>query len=112
LCDENQYVFPKNRHQVTPKRKNEKHPIFKEEKRIVTLLKHLRKENKIGEGLFWKLKPTGSQPLRLYGLVKVHKQDIPLRLVLSMPGSAYHKIGVQVSEWLSVVHECNIKLIF
>ena len=50
----------------------------------------------------------GSQPLRLYGLSKVHKKDIPLRPVLSMLGSAYHKIGKKVSEWLKVVSECNI----
>ena len=31
-----------------------------------------------------------------------------MRQVLSMPGSAYHKIGKQVTDWLSVVDECNI----
>ena len=50
----------------------------------------------------------GSQPPRLYGLAKVHKKDIPLRPVLSMPGSAYHKIGDQIAKWLKVVPECNI----
>ena len=25
-----------------------------------------------------------------------------------MPGSAYHKIGIQVAEWLSAVPECGI----
>lgn len=50
----------------------------------------------------------GSQPPRLYGLAKVHKADIPVRPVLSMPGSSYHKIGKQVAEWLSLVPECQI----
>ena len=50
----------------------------------------------------------GSQPARLYGLAKVHKNDIPVRPVLSMPGSAYHKVAVQVAEWLSRIPECNI----
>ena len=44
----------------------------------------------------------------MHGLAKVHKKDTPLRPVLSMPGSAYHKIAVQVTEWLSVVDECKI----
>ena len=45
---------------------------------------------------------------RLYGLAKVHKKDIPVRPVLSMPGSAYHKVAIKVAEWLSVVPECQI----
>lgn len=29
--------------------------------------------------------------------------------VMSMPGSAYHKIAEQCTEWLSVVEECKIQ---
>ena len=47
----------------------------------------------------------GGQLPRLYGLAKVHKKDIPLRPVLSMPGLPYHKIAQKVTEWLSVVPE-------
>ena len=63
---------------------------------------------KISEELFDRLKPRGSQAPRLYGLAKIHKDNVPLRPVLSMPGSAYHKIACQVTEWLKVVPECNI----
>ena len=55
-----------------------------------------------------KLKPRGSQPARLYGLAKVHKKVTPTRPVLSMPGSSYHNIGLQVAEWLKPVLECQI----
>ena len=41
-----------------------------------------------------------SQPPRFYGLLKVHKDDIPVRLVFLMHGSAYHKVAVQVLQWL------------
>ena len=44
----------------------------------------------------------------LYGLAKIHKQRVPVRPVLSMPGSAYYKISNKISKWLSVVDECNI----
>ena len=93
---------------VLPKRKNEKNPTMKEEELIVDELKTLLKENKIKEKFFDDIKPTGSQPPRLYGLAKIHKQSVPLRPVLSMPGSAYYKIGKQVADWLSVVEECQI----
>ena len=58
--------------------------------------------------LYNQIKPRGSQPARLYGLAKVRKTNTPLRPVVSMPGSAYHKIAVKVTEWLSVVEECKI----
>ena len=92
----------------THKRKNEKHPVLKEEERIVQMLKKLKSENKIKESLYEKLKPIGSQPPRLYGLAKVHKTTTPLRPVLSMPGSAYYRIAKQVADWLSTVKECQI----
>ena len=44
-----------------------------------------------------RLNPGGSQPARLYGLAKLHNKNTPLRPLLSMPGSAYHKIAAQVT---------------
>ena len=93
---------------LTKPRKNAKNPVLKEEERIVSILKNLRNEGKIDIPLYTKLKPRGSQPARLYGLAKVHKTEIPTRPVLSMPGSSYYKIGVQVAEWLKSVPECQI----
>ena len=89
------------------KRKNEKHPIMKEEERITNTLKKMKDRKQITELLFDKLKPVGSQPPRLYGLAKVHKTGLPLRPVLSMPGSAYYRTAKQVADWLSVVKECQ-----
>eukprot|EP00794_Sanderia_malayensis_P010390 gene10390-11471_t len=93
---------------VLPKRKNEKHPVLKEEERITSILKDLRERDKIMGTLYDRLKPVGSQPPRLYGLAKIHKVNVPMRPVLSMPGSAYYKIANQICKWLSVVEECNI----
>ena len=86
-------------------RKNVKHPVLKEEERVKNILTSLLKEGRIDEELYYSMIPRGSQPARLYGLacVKVHKKDIPVRLVLSIPGSSYHKVAVRVEEWLSVV---------
>ena len=93
---------------VVSTRKNAKHPVIKEEERIVTTLQRLRDNESISEELYRKLKPVGSQPARLYGLAKVHKTDTPMRPVLSMPGSSYYKIANCVADWLSVVDECKI----
>ena len=90
------------------KRKNSKDPILKEEERITNTLKSLKADGKISENLYNALKPIGSQPPRLYGLAKVHKDGCPLRPVVSMPGSPYHPIAKKVAEWLSLVPQCNI----
>ena len=93
---------------VVKKRKNEKSPVLKEEERVRNILKSLKTEGKITDELYDSLCPRGSQPARLYGLAKVHKKDTPVRPVLSMPGSAYHKVAEAVAEWLSVVPDCKI----
>ena len=47
----------------------------------------------------YKIRPTGSQRPRMFGLPKIHKQDVPLRSILSMSGSAQH----QLAQWLTSV---------
>ena len=74
---------------VQLERKSEKHTTLKEEERIVTALKKLKESSKVSESIYNILKPTGSQPPMLYGLAKIHKQRVPVRPVLSIPGSAY-----------------------
>jgi len=59
-------------------RKNAKHPLLKEEERIVNTLKTLRDTKIIDKDLYKKWKPRGSQPARLYGLAKVHKKEVPV----------------------------------
>ena len=83
-------------------------PVFKEQERIMEKLKAMKEGGKIDEKTYNRLWPTGSQPARLYGLAKVHKDVVPLRPVLSMPGSVYHPIAEQVTEWLNVVPQCQI----
>ena len=93
---------------VVNTRKNAKNPILKEEDRVINILKDMKEKNHIDDKLYKKLRPSGSQPPRLYGLAKVHKNNIPVRPVLSMPGSAYHSIAQQVADWLEAVPECRI----
>ena len=45
----------------------------------------------------------------MYGLAKVHKVDIALRPIVSMPGTSYHKIGQWISKWLDKIPESHIQ---
>lgn len=58
--------------------------------------------------MFQAVKPIGSQPARFYGLAKVHKKDIPLRPIVSMPRSAYHPLIKQLAKWISKLLEASI----
>ena len=43
------------------------------------------------------IRPTGLQRPRMYGLLKTHKEGIPLRPILSMTGLSHHEFG----KWLA-----------
>ena len=88
--------------------KNGKELCLKEEDRIKSVLQNLHEQGKIDNQTLKDSKSMGGQLPRLYGLAKVHKKNIPLRPVLSMPGSSYHKFVQKATEWLSVVPESKI----
>ena len=58
-------------------------------------LLQLKKESLISKQVYEAIGPTGPQRPRMYGLPKIHKKDVPLRL--SMTGSAQH----QLAKWLT-----------
>ena len=67
------------------------------EKDITMHLKELVKKDILDNKTFSDLVPQGSITPRLYGLPKTHKTGIPLRPILSMVGSHYHKLA----QWLT-----------
>ena len=67
------------------------------------------KNGDIDDELYNHLRPTGSKPAQIYGLSKVHKDDTPLRPIVSIPGTSYDKIGRFVSKWLEKVPESKIQ---
>ena len=92
---------------VTVTRKNGWDLRLKEEDRINFVLQNLHEQGKIDNQTL-NGRSMGGQIPRLYGLAKVHKKNIPLRPVLSIPGSPYQKTAQQVTKWLSVVPESKI----
>ena len=94
---------------VTQTRSNSKDLILRVEERINEELNTLKQSEKISEEMYWKLRSKGGQPPRLYGLAKVHKASVPVRSVLSMPGSPYDNLGTMVTKWLSVIPESQIR---
>ena len=67
--------------------------VMRIEKDIKKELLAMKNKDEISEALYTRLRSTGAQPARLYGLAKVHKQGTPLRPVLSLPGSSYDNLN-------------------
>ena len=67
--------------------------ILKIEKELNKELLAMDKRDEISDQLYSKMRSTGGQPARLYGLAKVHKDETPLRPVLSLPGSSYENLN-------------------
>ena len=63
------------------------------EKRIQRRLLELLNINIIQQSVYNDIRPSGTQRPTLFGLLKTHKTDIPLRPILSMIGSAQHEQG-------------------
>ena len=66
------------------------------------------KQVTISEKNYHRLRTTGSQPARLYGLAKIHKNGTPLRPVLSIPGSSFENLD----KFLSPLFEkCQVQIL-
>ena len=70
----------------------------------------MRKSTEISEELYNEVRPCGSQVARYYGLAKVHKQITPVRPIVSMPGSAYHRLAVELGCYLNRLPQANINV--
>ena len=78
-------------------------PTSKNEKRVNDLLKKLEKDGAVDKKLLSALRlPVGSsQPPLFYGRVKLHKQDYPIRPIVSAVGSCTHKVAKTVERCLA-----------
>jgi hypothetical protein len=63
------------------------------ERRVRSVLKSLKKQNKLDPILYKRIYPSGSRPGLLYGLPKVHKKGTPLRPIMSAVGSPVHGLA-------------------
>ena len=79
------------------------HPVIKKQKKITDEINQFLK-GEIPDNVIKQLLPCGSVPGKLYGLVKVHKPNNPLRPVVSMIGTPEY----QLAKWLDSYIKPNI----
>ncbi|CAF3304271.1 unnamed protein product [Rotaria sp. Silwood2] len=58
-------------------------PTISRENALTTVLRQMKNEEYLTQQEYKYIKPVGSVPARLYGLPKVHKNNVPLRPIVS-----------------------------
>ena len=76
-------------------------PTASQESKISRTQLKLKKEKKIPLRVYDKLRPSGSQPPRIYGLPKIHKLDVPLRPIVSCINSPTYRLSQHISALIS-----------
>ncbi|CAF0974462.1 unnamed protein product [Didymodactylos carnosus] len=61
----------------------ESDPTLQKEDRLIRILNNMRDQQFISEDDYNLARPVGSHPARLYGLPKIHKENTPIRPILS-----------------------------
>ena len=76
-------------------------PTVSQEDKLVKKLRELKACNFISEEEYHLCYPTGSQPARMYGLPKVHKERLSFRSILAATGTFNYKLAQLLVKRLS-----------
>ena len=68
---------------------------------FLSWLVHINKVSQYTERIYNKLRPTGSQPPRIYGFPKIHKPDVPLRPIVACIASPSYQLSKYISDLIS-----------
>jgi hypothetical protein len=68
--------------------------------RINTKLKTLKDQDKLSKQIYDRVRPNDATIAKFYGLPKIHKENIPLRPIVSLPGSPTYNLSKYLSDIL------------
>ena len=84
-----------------------KSPFAKIERELNSRLLDLKRQNKIDETVYQKLRSTDGSPPAIRGSIKHHKPGFPLRPIVSSIGSALYSTSKFLSDILSPIQNLN-----
>jgi hypothetical protein len=68
----------------------------------------LLKKSSLPEEIVQHLRPQGCRPLRLYGLLKIHKEEVPLRRIVSTIGAPTYRLAQSLAGLLgALIGDCT-----
>ncbi len=62
--------------------------------RINQKLKQFKDKDKLNETTYYRFRPNDASSAKFYGLPKIHKDNIPLRTIVSLPGSLTYELSI------------------
>ena len=89
LSDTSTYTIVKN------------NPVKKTERLMNSKLLSLKRGGKFEDPVYYRIRSTDATIPRIYGLVKIHKDDLPLRPIVSMIGSATYNLSKHLASILA-----------
>lgn len=81
--------------------KLKKDPTKTNESKMNALLLKIKREGQLEDGLYFRLRSTDALSPRLYGLIKIHKENFPVRPIVSFSGAATLSLSRYLSDILS-----------
>ena len=78
---------------------------LKQLQKFQNFLARLKKSGAINQEVYHRIRPTATSIPTLYGLPKTHKDNIPLRPILSSTGSYNHECATWLSEILTPLRD-------
>ena len=79
----------------------DKDPTQRTERKLNEKLANLKRENKISDSLYKRLRSSDGLPPRFYGLPKIHKPGFPLRPIVSFIDSPTYMLSKHLAQILS-----------
>ena len=81
-------------------KKMKEDPTSKQKARLIKLLRNIKAEGGITEEQYKKMYPTGVGAPKFHGIPKIHKQDTPLRPIVSSIGTASYNTAKELAKIL------------
>ena len=75
-------------------------PTSRQKAKLIRILKKTKAEGGISEEKYKRMYPTGAGCPKFYGLPKIHKQDIPLRPIVSSTGTVSYNTSKELANIL------------
>ena len=68
----------------------------KHKNKLINILKNIKAESGMSDNTYKMMYPTGASPPKFYGLLKIHKKDVPLRPIVSNMGSVTYGVAKEL----------------
>ena len=82
-------------------------PTSKLKNKLISILRRVKNATGLQDNIYRKMYPTGASPPRFYGLPKIHKNNIPLRPIVSSIGSVTYGLAKVLADIIKPLMGCS-----